>query len=111
MIFFVVYVEEEWLWGKWCFWIAHCISAVHFTVLVTSTPICFFSSSHGLKKGDTLSPFSFVFVMEMLDRMISTAVSEGLLSSFYVGNVGGFVCSHILFVDDTLIFTGDGRGH
>jgi hypothetical protein len=51
-----------------------------------------------------LSPLLFALVMEALDRMISTAVSGRLLSSFSVGNVGRFVFSQLLFTDDTLIF-------
>jgi hypothetical protein len=39
--------------------------------------------------------------MEALSRMISAAVSGGLLEGFKVGNAA---FSHLLFVDDTLIF-------
>jgi len=42
--------------------------------------------------------------MEALGRMIYAAVSGGLFFGFSMGNVGGFVFSHLLFVDDTLIF-------
>jgi hypothetical protein len=44
--------------------------------------------------------------MEALGRMISATVSGGLLVGFSVGNVGGLVYSHLLFVDDTLILCG-----
>jgi hypothetical protein len=55
-----------------------------------------------------LSPLLFVIVMEALGKMISTAVSGGLLSGFSVGtrNDGGIDISHLLFADDTLIFVG-----
>jgi hypothetical protein len=39
--------------------------------------------------------------MEALSRMISAAVSGGLLEGFKVGNA---TFSHLLFTDDTLIF-------
>jgi hypothetical protein len=42
-----------------------------------------------------------VVVMEALSRMISAAVSGGLLEGFKVGNA---TFSHLLFTDDTLIF-------
>jgi hypothetical protein len=40
-------------------------------------------------------------VMEALSRMISASVSGGLLEDFKVGNAS---FSHLLFVDDILIF-------
>jgi len=86
---------------KWCSWIAHCISFVRFSMLVNGSPYGFFSSSRGLRQGDPLSPILFVFVMEALSRMISVAVSGGLLEGFKVGNAA---FSHLLFADDTLIF-------
>jgi hypothetical protein len=88
--------------GKWCSWIARCISFARFSVLVNGSPNGFFSSSRGLRQGDPLSPLLFVFVMEALSRMITQAVSGGLLEGFLVGNVS---ISHLLFADDTLILS------
>jgi hypothetical protein len=87
--------------GKWCSWIAHCISFVRFSILVNGSPNGFFSSSRGLRQGDPSSHLLFVFVMEALSRMISVAVNGGLLEGFTVGNTS---VSHLLFADDTLIF-------
>lgn len=87
--------------GKWCSWIAHCISSVRFLVLVNGSPNGSFSNSCGLRQGDPLSPLLFVFVMEALSRMISAAVNGGLLEGLKVGNATFF---HLLFADDTLIF-------
>jgi hypothetical protein len=49
----------------------------------------------------TLSLLLFVFVMEALSRMISAAVSGGMLEGFKVGNAH---FSYLLFADGTLIF-------
>jgi hypothetical protein len=87
--------------GKWCSWIEHCISSAHFSILVNGSPNGFFSSSRGLRQGDPLSPLLFVFVMEILSKMISAAVHWGLLEGFIVSNAS---FSHPLFADDTLIF-------
>jgi hypothetical protein len=39
--------------------------------------------------------------MEALSHMLFAAINDGLLEGFKVGNV---TVSHLLFVDDTLIF-------
>jgi hypothetical protein len=76
---------------------------------VNGTPIVFFISSHGLNQGDPLSPLLFVIVVEALCRMIFAAVSRVLLSGFSVGTM--IDISHLLFVDDTLIFSGVDPDH
>jgi hypothetical protein len=47
-------------------------------------------------------------LLKVLSRMISAIVNWGLLTSFLVGSkkVGALNISHLLFVDDTLIFCG-----
>jgi hypothetical protein len=95
--------------GKYCSWIAYWISSVHFLVLVNSFATSFFIGSRGLRQGDPLSPFLFVILMVALGRMISAAVSGGLLSNFYVGTKTNI--SHMLFVYDTLLFCGADPNH
>jgi hypothetical protein len=75
-----------------------------FSMLVNDTPTSFFSSSCDLRQGNPMSPLFFFIVIEALGRMISAAMSGGLLFTFSVGT--GIDFSHLLFVDDTLIFIG-----
>jgi hypothetical protein len=74
-----VHVEGCGFGGKWCSWIAHCIFLMRFSVLVKGIPVGFFSSSHGLRQGDHLSPLLVVIVMEALARMIFVAMSGGFV--------------------------------
>jgi hypothetical protein len=68
---FLLYMLRRCGFGeRWCSWIAHCISSVHFSVLVNGTPSDFFSSSRGLRQGDRLSPLLFVIVMEALSKSV-----------------------------------------
>jgi hypothetical protein len=60
--------------------------SVRFSVLVNGTPSSFFSSSHGLRQGDPLSPLLFVIVMETLSKLFSVTVQRGFLSGFSVGS-------------------------
>ena len=92
--------------NKWRRWISFCLSMVRFSILINGTPHGFFGSSRGLRQGDPLSPLLFVLVMEATGKMLDKAVHEGCLSGFNVGVFVGrsLMVSHLLFVDDTLIF-------
>ena len=99
-------LERCGFFDKWRRWISFCLSTVHFSILINGSPHGFFGSSRGLRQGDPLSPVLFVLIMEAIGRMLDKVVHEGRLSSFHVGNSVGrsLVVSHLLFVDDTLIF-------
>jgi hypothetical protein len=111
---FLLYMLRMCGFGEsWCSWIAHCISLMHFLVLVNSTPSGFFSSSCGIRQGDPLSPLLFVIVMEALSKLFSITVQRGFLSGFSVGSGSNGVIniSHLLFADDTLVFCGVNLDH
>ena len=83
-----------------------CLSTVRFSILINGSPCGLFGNPRGLRQGDPLSPLSFVLVMDALGRMLDKAVLEGCMFGFSVGNLEGrsMAVSHLLFVDDTLIF-------
>uniref|UniRef100_A0A2N9GA24 Reverse transcriptase domain-containing protein n=1 Tax=Fagus sylvatica TaxID=28930 RepID=A0A2N9GA24_FAGSY len=76
-------------------------------VLINGGPEGFFGSSRGIRQVDSLSPLLFVIVMEALSRMMSKVVECDLLSGFQVGSMDSHLVrvSHLLFADDTLIFS------
>jgi hypothetical protein len=73
---------------------------VWFLILINGSSNGFFGRSCDLCQGDCLSPLLFVFMMEVLSRMISAMSNDGLIEGFKVGNVS---VSHLLFANDTLI--------
>jgi hypothetical protein len=80
---------------------------------VNVIPYGFFSSSHGLRQGDPLSPLLFVIMMEALSKLFSITVQRGFLSGFSMGSGSNGVIniSHLLFADDTLVFCGANLDH
>ena len=91
---------------RWCRWIRTCISAVQFSVLFNGSPADFFGSLRGLRQGNLLSPLLFLVMMEVFSKMIKRVEGAGLLRGFKAdGRRGGGICvSHLLFVDDTILF-------
>ena len=91
---------------RWCRWIYTCISTVQFSVLFNGSPVDFFRSSRGLRQGDPLSPMLFLVMMEVFSKMMKRVEGAGLLRGFRaVGRQGGGVgVSHLLLVDDTILF-------
>ena len=67
---------------KWRQWIQVCIFAVRFSILVNGSPTGFFSSSQGLRQGNSLSPLPFILFMDMLSRMLKRTVEGGLSMDF-----------------------------
>ncbi|XP_026377155.1 uncharacterized protein LOC113271486 [Papaver somniferum] len=74
--------------------------------MVNGVPGAKFRSSRGLRQGDPLSPFLFTMVMEGFCRMIAKAEENGRIAGFKV-SMDGPVVSHLLFADDTLLFSAD----
>ena len=91
---------------KWIRWINWCISTASFSVLINGSPAGFFGSSRGLRQGDPLSPYLFVIGMEALSCLLKRAVEDNFISGCRFGGRDGgeIVISHLLHVDDTIIF-------
>ena len=93
---------------KWLTWIYWCISTAYFSILVNGTPVGFFQSSRGLRQGDPLPSYLFVLGMNILSHLINKAVGGNFLIGCKLGIRGeedkDLVLSHLLYVDDTLLF-------
>ena len=91
---------------RWINWMKWCCSTATFSILINGRPSGFFRSSRGLRQGDPLSPYLFLFAMEVLSQLLSCARNGGFISGFRVGGRGrkGLIVSHLLLADDALIF-------
>ena len=111
MEFFVVHADKAWVWGEMVLMNSslYLLGSFCFSVLVNNSLIGFYSSYHGLRQGDPLSPLLFVIVIETLSMMILAAVSGGMLCGLFLGR--RIDISHLLFAYDTLLFCGVDPNH
>eukprot|EP00253_Pinus_taeda_P009579 PITA_09579 len=84
-------------------WIMGCISNVSFVVLINGAASPFFKSQRGLRQGCPLSPLLFLLVAEGLSRLIHKARRTDKIKGIEVA-INLFI-THLLFVDDILIFS------
>eukprot|EP00253_Pinus_taeda_P029408 PITA_29408 len=84
-------------------WIMGCITNVSFAVLVNGAASSFFNSQRSLRQGCPLSPLLFLLVAEGLSRLIHKARREEKVKGIEVAI--NLYITHLLFVDDILIFT------
>ena len=92
--------------SRWMDWMWWCISTAKFSILINGVPASFFSNSKGLRQGDPLSLYLFVLGMEVFSTLLRRAGEGGFLSGCRLRGRGGeeLTVSHLLFVDDTIIF-------
>ena len=69
---------------------------------MNGSPSGFFKSSRGLRQGCPLSPLLFLLIIEGLSRSISLAKERGVIKGVIIA--GNLSLTHLLFVDDVLIF-------
>ena len=92
-------------------WIMSCITTVSFSVLINGAASPFFHAERGLRHGCPLSPILFLLVAEGLSRALRASRDEGRFSGIQIAP--NLNITHLLFVDDVLIFClgtkGDSR--
>ncbi|RDX90298.1 putative mitochondrial protein, partial [Mucuna pruriens] len=86
-----------------CKLILSCVSSIRVQVLFNEVSINEFSPSRGVRQGDPISPYLFVFYMERLTYLIEREVSYNNRKPIKLCRTELSI-SHLFFVDDLLLF-------
>lgn len=87
---------------RWVSLIMSCVTSVRYTARFNSMETETFTPTRGIRQGDPLSPYLFLFVAEGLSSMIQQVEENGGLEGIRVCRDAPMV-SHLSFADDSLI--------
>jgi hypothetical protein len=62
---------------RWIQWIMVCVTTVRYSVKFNGSLLEAFSPTRGLRQGDPLSPFLFLFVADGLSALLQSEISTG----------------------------------
>lgn len=80
-----------------------CLSTMSFSTLLKSSSFGYIVPQCGMKQSDPLSPYLFLLVFECFSRLISRVKHMDLLHNVKIVR-NSFSISHLLYVDDIMIF-------
>jgi hypothetical protein len=88
---------------RWVDMIMSCVESVRFSVKLNGLNSESFLPSRGLRQGDPLSPYLFLFCVEGFSALLCQAQAEARLAGVSFGRDGQTV-THLLFADDSVVF-------
>lgn len=88
---------------KWIDLIMRCISTASFSILINGAAKRMIHSQRGLRQGCPLSPYLFISCVEGFSNLLQQAESQKLIQCLKFSS--SLSITHILFADDSLIFT------
>ncbi|KAF5452050.1 hypothetical protein F2P56_027088 [Juglans regia] len=91
-----------------CQIIANCVQSQWFSIMMNGTFHGYFQSARGLHQGDHLSPYLLILMEEVLTRLLRKNFEEGRIGKFS-HPISAPLVSHLLYVDDILIFANEGK--
>uniref|UniRef100_A0A1J3EJP2 LINE-1 retrotransposable element ORF2 protein n=1 Tax=Noccaea caerulescens TaxID=107243 RepID=A0A1J3EJP2_NOCCA len=106
--FVIKILEAQGFPPMFCIWVKECITSPRFPISINGELAGFFPGRKGLRQGDSISPYLFIMVMEVLSRLLEKSVAEERMRLHPM--CSNPQVTHLLFADDLLIFS-DGSRH
>ena len=88
---------------RWINLISMCIRSVTYSVMLNGQPHGLITPIRGLRQGDPLLPYLFLLVAEGLNALFKQVECDGEIRGVSLC-LAGLRISHLLFVDDSLVF-------
>ena len=88
---------------SWVALIIECITTVSYSILVNGEPKGLITPSRGLRQGDSISPYLFMFCAKGLNALFGNTASRGEIQGFSICRNRPKL-THPFFVDDYMIF-------
>ncbi|XP_071916201.1 uncharacterized protein [Coffea arabica] len=82
-------------------WIMSCMSSVTYSFNFNGERVGYVKPSRGIRQGDPLSPYLFLFCSEGLSNLMARAIENRQITGIKVSR-NGPVLSHLFFADDSL---------
>ena len=80
-----------------------CVTTVRYTIRFNGQLLDSFTPTRGIRQGDPLSPYLFLFVADGLSCLIRKEIENNSLREFHICRRAPGI-SHLLFADDSLLF-------
>ena len=83
--------------------IMECVSTVSYSILVNGDPKGLILPTRGLRQGNPLSPYLFLFFAEGLNAILRSAATHGDIHGFSIRRNGPKL-THLFFANDCALF-------